>query len=40
VLAGFQIGPLPHRALEVEQVVEEHHLAAVKAELAFAKEKA
>ena len=27
MLAGLQLGPFPRRALEVEQVVEEHHLA-------------
>ena len=31
VLAGFQLGPFPHRALEVEQVIEEHHLAPANA---------
>ena len=40
VLAGFQLRPLPHRALEVEQVIEEHNLAPTEAELAFAQEQA
>ena len=40
VLAGGQLGPLPRRALEVEQVVEEHHLAPAEAELALAQEQA
>ena len=40
VLAGLQLRPLPHRALEVEQIVEEHHLAATDAEFALAQEQA
>src|SRR5207245_2409703 len=40
VLAGAQLRPFPRRALEVEQVVEEHHLAPTKSKLALAQEQA
>src|SRR5271165_684793 len=40
VLTGFQIRPLPHGALEIEQVVKKHDLASPKAEFAFAEEQA
>ena len=40
VLARFQFGPLPHRALEVEQVIEEHDPAPVQSQLALAQEQA
>jgi len=40
VLAAPQLRPLPDRALEVEQVIEEHDSAAVEAKLAFAQEQA
>ena len=40
VLAGSQLRPFPHRALEVEQVIEEHHLAAAESEFALAQEQA
>ena len=39
-LPGFQLRPLPHRALEVEQIVEEHDLAPTDAEFALAQEQA
>ena len=39
VLAGFQLGPLPDRTLEVEQVIEEHHLAPIKASFSLAQEQ-
>src|SRR5579862_6244853 len=39
VLAGFQFRAFPHRALQIEQVIKEHHLALVDAELAFAQEQ-
>ena len=34
-LAGFELGALPHRALEIQQVVEEHQLAPVDTEFAL-----
>ena len=40
MLARLQFGPFPRGALEVEQVVQEHHLAPTKAEFAFAQEQA
>ena len=40
VVAGFQLRPLPYGALEVEQIIEEHHLAAIKAEFAVAQVQA
>src|SRR5262245_34933147 len=40
VLARVQLGPFPYRALKVEQIVEEHHLAAPDAELTLAQEQA
>ena len=39
-LPALQFRPLPDGALEVEQVVEEHHLAPIEAELALAQEQA
>src|SRR4029453_13440375 len=39
VLAGLQLGALPRRALEVEQVIEEPHLAPAKSKLALAQEQ-
>jgi hypothetical protein len=39
VLARLQLWPFPHRALEVEQVIEEHHLALADALHAFAQEQ-
>ena len=40
VFAGIQFGPFPHRALEIEQVVEEHHLAPPYPEITLAQEEA
>ena len=39
-LPALQLRPFPGRALEVEQVVEEHHLAPTNSELALAQEQA
>src|SRR4029079_15386411 len=39
VLARLQLWPFPHRALEVEQVIEKHNLAPANALHAFAQEK-
>ena len=38
-LPALQLRPLPHGALEVEQIVEEHDLAPSDAEFAFAQEQ-
>ena len=40
VFAGTQLRPLPRRALEVEQVVEEHRLAPAESKLPLAQEQA
>src|SRR6185503_7577706 len=40
MLAGFEFGPLPHGAFQVEEIVEEHDLATADAELALAQEQA
>ena len=40
MLARFQLRPLPDRALEIEQVVEEHHPATADAEFTLAQEQA
>jgi hypothetical protein len=39
VLSGAQLGPCPRRALEVEQVVEEHHVAPANPFDALAQEE-
>jgi hypothetical protein len=39
VVAGTQLRSFPRRALEVEQVVEEYHLAPADSELALAQEQ-
>ena len=39
-LPAPQLGPFPRRALEVEQVVEEHHLAPADSQFALAQEQA
>src|SRR5215475_13447047 len=40
VLTGREFGACPCRALEIEEVVQEHRFASADAELAFAKKKA
>src|SRR5208337_311910 len=40
VTARLQLRPLPHRALEVEQVVQEHDPASIEADFALAEEQA